>query len=78
MNCIGACRLGIDHFTRICYWSHDDGFIVDKCFEVFSLRHLGVAVVEEFVQEFVEEDEVFANGFFGEGAAVVFEDFGNL
>jgi hypothetical protein len=39
---------------------------------------LGVAVVEEFVQEFVEEDEVFANGFFGEGAAVVFEDFGNL
>ena len=75
----GICRgcFRIDHFSSVGDVCDDDGFVVDKGFEVFSTGELRIAVVYHFIEEFVEEDEVFTYGFFGECAAVVFEYFGN-
>lgn len=67
---------GINHFAGISDFGHDDWFVVDECFEVFSLCDLRVAVIEKLVQEFVQQYEVLTNRFFRQGTTVIFEDFG--
>ncbi len=68
---------GVDHFARVGHGLHDDGLVVHEGLERFRPRELRVAVVDHLVEEFVEQDEVFANGLLGQGAAVVLEHLGD-
>lgn len=50
------------------------GLSLDVAFEQFDFGGLGVTVVHHLVEEFVDDDEVVADGFFLDVFEVAFED----
>ena len=55
---VGAGNFGVGKFYGGGYRYGNDWYVVDEGVEVFGTGYLGISVVNHFVEEFVDEDEV--------------------